>query len=75
MLNGLAGVFAFYNGGFEFKSGEVYPGDLNYGRMRAFCAMFGVFLVPMAYFTAIQLKMSKSASIVCALMVLLGSFN
>lgn len=48
LLVGLSGYIAGYNGSFEFKSGEVYPPEIDFWTMRAFNAMFGVFLVPMA---------------------------
>ncbi|KAJ3225723.1 Protein O-mannosyltransferase 2 [Clydaea vesicula] len=73
MLLGLSGVFAGYNGSFPFESGAVYPPELNYTVMRIFSASYGAMMVPMAYFTAIQLKMSHSAATLAAVMVLLDS--
>lgn len=40
--------------------------------MRIFNAFFGAMMVPIAYLTAVQLKMSLKASILAATMVLLG---
>lgn len=70
MLLGFSGLLAGYNGGFEFESGTKYPASLNYTTMRVFCAVFGALMVPIAYFTAIQLKFSRLASVFMATMVL-----
>ncbi|CAZ80470.1 unnamed protein product [Tuber melanosporum] len=70
MLVGLSGWMAGYNGSFEFKSGEVYPEGLNYTFMRVFNATFGALCVPLAYFTAKELKLSKPAVWLVTLMVL-----
>ncbi|KAJ1970068.1 Protein O-mannosyltransferase 2 [Dimargaris xerosporica] len=70
MLVALSGLIAGYRGGFEFKSGVAYPEDMRYGVMRAFNATFGVALVPLAYFTALQLRLSRNAAILAALFVL-----
>ncbi|ORX88490.1 glycosyltransferase family 39 protein [Basidiobolus meristosporus CBS 931.73] len=71
MLVALGGLISGYDGSFEFKSGEVYPGNLHYGVMRSFTALFGVVMVPLAYLTAIEFKFSKKAAFLSALMVLL----
>lgn len=70
MLVGLSGVLAGYNGSFEFKSGEKYPEDVNYTFMRAFNAFFGIVCVPMAYYTARELKFKRATVWLVALMVL-----
>ncbi|KAM0471184.1 hypothetical protein ACHAPX_009527 [Trichoderma viride] len=70
MLVGLSGVLAGYNGSFEFKSGEKYPEDVNYTFMRAFNAAFGIACIPMAYFTAKELKLARPAVWLVTLMVL-----
>jgi dolichyl-phosphate-mannose-protein mannosyltransferase len=70
MLVGLSGVLAGYNGSFEFKSGEKYPEDVNYTFMRAFNAAFGIACIPMAYFTAKELKLARPAVWFVTLMVL-----
>lgn len=72
MLVGLSGWMAGYNGSFEFKSGEVYPDELNYTFMRVFNATFGALCVPLAYFTAKELRLSKPAIWLVTLMVLCG---
>ncbi|CAG8600645.1 7387_t:CDS:2, partial [Racocetra persica] len=71
MIVGLAGYLAGYNGSFEFGSGEAYPEDVNYVFMRIFLASFGAWLVPLAYFTALELDFSQHAIILTTLMVLL----
>lgn len=70
MLVGLSGLLAGYNGSFEFKSGEVYPADLNYTFMRIFNAAFGAMCVPVAYFTAQELNFKRPAIWLVTLMVL-----
>ncbi|TGZ79630.1 glycosyltransferase family 39 protein [Ascodesmis nigricans] len=70
MLVGLSGYLAGYNGSFEFKSGEHYPPELNYTFMRVFNAAFGALCIPLAYFTAKQLKFTKPAVWLVTLMVL-----
>ena len=70
MLVGLSGIMAGYNGSFEFKSGEKYPEEVNYTFMRAFNALFGIVIIPMAYFTARELKLSRPAVWLVTLMVL-----
>ena len=70
MLVGLSGILAGYNGTFEFKSGEKYPEEINYTFMRAFNAMFGVFCVPLAYWTARELKFQRATVWLVTLMVL-----
>lgn len=70
MMLGFSGLLAGYNGTFPFESGAKYPPELNYGIMRMFCALMGAAMVPLAYFTGIQLRLSKLASIFLALLVL-----
>lgn len=70
LLVGFSGLLAGYNGSFEFKSGETYPDELDYTTMRAFNAMFGIFIVPMAYWTAKELNLSRPAVWLVSLMVL-----
>lgn len=67
---GLSGVLAGYNGTFEFKSGERYPPEINYTFMRAFNAFFGAICVPMAYWTAKELKFQRPTVWLVTLMVL-----
>ena len=74
MLVGLAGLLSGYNGGFEFKSGETYPDHVPYVAMRVMIATFGVAMVPLAWYTAVELGMSWKACHMVALMVLLGQF-
>ncbi|KAF9195111.1 Protein O-mannosyltransferase 2 [Haplosporangium sp. Z 11] len=69
MLVGLSGALAGYNGSFAFESGAKYP-EINYGFMRIFNAFFGAIMVPFAYFTAQELRMSRVACIFAAILVL-----
>ncbi|KAI9497779.1 Dolichyl-phosphate-mannose-protein mannosyltransferase-domain-containing protein [Zychaea mexicana] len=73
MLVGLSGWLAGYNGSFGFESGHKYPDNVNYTAMRIFNAFWGSLLVPLAYLTARQFKMSQRASILAATMVLLDT--
>ncbi|KAI6249298.1 Dolichyl-phosphate-mannose--protein mannosyltransferase 2 [Erysiphe necator] len=70
ILVGFSGFLAGYNGTYEFKSGEKYPAELNYTFMRAFNAFFGAVCVPLAYFTARELRFKQPAVWFVALMVL-----
>ncbi|KAI0819094.1 glycosyltransferase family 39 protein [Irpex lacteus] len=70
MLVGLVGLLSGYDGHFEFKSGETYPENVPYVAMRVMLAMFGVALVPLGWYTAVELGMSWRACHLVALMVL-----
>ncbi|KAL2179921.1 glycosyltransferase family 39 protein [Thermothelomyces heterothallicus CBS 202.75] len=70
LLVGLSGYLAGYNGSFEFKSGDTYPPEVNYVFMRQFNAFWGAICVPMAYWTAKELKFRRPAVWLVALMVL-----
>lgn len=74
MLIGFAGVLAGYDGSFDFESGKKYPDNVNYTVIRIFCASFGALMVPLAYFTAIELGLSKKAATLAGSMVLMGGF-
>ncbi|KAF9045749.1 glycosyltransferase family 39 protein [Hymenopellis radicata] len=71
MLVGLAGLLAGYDGSFEFKSGVQYPDTVPYVAMRVIMATFGVAMVPLGWYTAVELGMSQWACHLVALMVLL----
>lgn len=73
MLVGLAGLISGYRGQFEFKSGETYPADVNYIGMRVILAMFGVAMVPLAWFTSGGLNWNWRARHLLTLMVLLDN--
>ncbi|KAF6747705.1 glycosyltransferase family 39 protein [Ephemerocybe angulata] len=61
MLVGLAGLLSGYGGRFEFKSGEVYPDTVPYVAMQVMLATFGVLMVPLAWFTSVELGMAQWA--------------
>lgn len=71
MLVGLSGYIAGYNGSFGFESGAEYPEYLDFTKMRVFNAMFNVACVPLAYFTARNLRLSTPAVWLVTLMILL----
>jgi dolichyl-phosphate-mannose-protein mannosyltransferase len=75
MLVGLAGLLAGYDGNFEFKSGEAYPDNVPYVAMRVILATFGVAMVPLGWYTAVELGMSLWACHLTALMVLCGALK
>ncbi|CAL1705382.1 unnamed protein product [Somion occarium] len=70
MLVGLAGLLSGYDGSFDFKSGEAYPEHVPYTAMRVIMATFGVAMVPLGWYTAVELGMSWRACHLVALMVL-----
>jgi dolichyl-phosphate-mannose-protein mannosyltransferase len=72
MLVGLAGLLSGYDGSFEFKSGERYPDTVPYVAMRVMLALFGAAMVPLGWYTAVELGMSSRACHLVTLMVLLG---
>ncbi|QRV74898.1 dolichyl-phosphate-mannose-protein mannosyltransferase [Ceratobasidium sp. AG-Ba] len=70
MLVGFAGLLSGYNGGFEFKSGEKYPDTVPYVTMRVMLALFGVAMVPLAWFTAKELRFTNRACHLVTIMTL-----
>ena len=72
MLVALAGLLSGYNGHFDFTSGATYPDDVPYVAMRVMLATFGVALVPLAWYTTVELGMSWRACHLATIMVLLG---
>lgn len=73
ILVGLAGALSGYDGHYEFKSGETYPDDVPYVAMRVLLACFGVAMVPLGWYTAVELGMSWRACHMVAIMVLCGN--
>ncbi|KAF6747728.1 glycosyltransferase family 39 protein [Ephemerocybe angulata] len=61
MTVGLAGLLSGYGGRFEFKPGEVYPDTVPYVAMRVMLATFGVLMLPLAWFTSVELGMAQGA--------------
>ncbi|KAJ2795423.1 Protein O-mannosyltransferase 2 [Coemansia guatemalensis] len=70
MLVALAEVVAGHNGTFNFKSGSKYPDYVDYRLIRMQVAMYGVALVPLAYLTCLQLRMSRAMAALAACFVL-----
>ncbi|KAF7295574.1 Glycosyltransferase family 39 protein [Mycena indigotica] len=71
MIVGFVGLLAGYDGSYEFKSGEEYPENVPFVAMRMMLALFGVGMVPLAWYTGIELGLSEWACHLFALMVLL----
>ncbi|KAG9322531.1 hypothetical protein KVV02_003043 [Mortierella alpina] len=72
MLVALSGILAGYDGSYNFDPGKDYP-DINYRFMRLFNATFGVMVVPIAYWTARELRLSKTGATLTATMVMLDN--
>ncbi len=70
MLVALGGWLAGVDGSFEFPSAQPFPEGFNYVFMRMFVASFGALIVPFTYITAVQLRLGKYASYLCAAMAL-----
>ncbi|KAJ1963960.1 Protein O-mannosyltransferase 2 [Dipsacomyces acuminosporus] len=70
MLVALAEVVAGHNGSFTFKSGQTYPAYVNYTLMRIQVSLYGVALVPLAYLTCLQLRLSRPMAALAACFVL-----
>lgn len=73
MIVGFVGLLAGYDGHYDFKSGGVYPAEVPYVAMRVMMAMFGVLMVPLGWYTAVELGMTRRACHLVALMVLCGA--
>lgn len=73
ILVGLAGWLSGYDGNYDFPSGSVYPPEVPYIPMRIMLAMFGAAMVPLAWFTAVELHLSKKACHLVTLMTLCGT--
>ncbi|CAK5268589.1 unnamed protein product [Mycena citricolor] len=71
MIVGFVGLLSGYDGNFEFKSGAEYPDSVPFVAMRVMLATFGVAMVPLGWYTAVELGMSQWACHLVALMVLL----
>ena len=75
MLVGLACLLSGYDGGFEFKSEEACPESVPYVAMRVMLATFGVGMVSLVWYTALELGMSPWACHLSAMMILFGAFG
>jgi dolichyl-phosphate-mannose-protein mannosyltransferase len=61
MLVGVGGKIAGYDGRFDFE-GSNYPEGMKYWIMRAWLATFGVLIIPLAYWTSLELGLSHYSS-------------
>lgn len=71
MLVGLGGLIAGHDGTFDFSSGGSYAGKVNYVIWRMFVASFGTTIVPLAYLTALQLRLHHTTAVLVATSMLL----
>lgn len=58
MLVALSGWLANYSGYWDFPSGETYPEDLDFVKMRLFQATFSALCTPLAYYTGKAIGLS-----------------
>ncbi|KAI8607906.1 Dolichyl-phosphate-mannose-protein mannosyltransferase-domain-containing protein [Chytriomyces sp. MP71] len=70
MALALAARVSGLDASFAFEVGAAYPGEVDYVVLRGFCATVGAFVVPLAYFTARELRLSNATSLLLAWMVL-----
>ncbi|KAJ2908352.1 Protein O-mannosyltransferase 2, partial [Coemansia aciculifera] len=70
MLVALAQTMAGFNGSYDFKPHSKYPDHVNYTSMRVQVAMYGIALVPLAYLTCLQLRMSRPMAALAASFIL-----
>ncbi|KAJ2488644.1 Protein O-mannosyltransferase 2 [Coemansia sp. RSA 2050] len=70
MLVALAQTLAGFNGSYDLKSNRNYPDFMNYTLMRVQISMYGIALVPLAYLTCLQLRMSRPMATLAATFVL-----
>jgi dolichyl-phosphate-mannose-protein mannosyltransferase len=71
MLVGLAGRLSGYTGGYGFASGEVYPDNIPYVKMRMIIATFGSLCVPFSYILSKNLGFSDATSLMIGSLTLL----
>ena len=71
MLVGLAGRLSGYTGGYGFTSGEIYPENIPYVKIRMIIATFGALCVPFSYILSKNLGFSDPTSLMIGAMTLL----
>lgn len=71
MLIGLAGRLSGYTGGWGFGSGEVYPENIPYVKMRMIIATFGSLCVPFSYILSKNMGLSDPTSLMVGALTLL----
>lgn len=71
MLVGLAGRLSGYTGGYSFSSGEKYPENIPYVKMRMIVATFGSLCVPFSYILAKNLGFCDATSLMVGSLTLL----
>ncbi|KAJ2714033.1 Protein O-mannosyltransferase 2 [Coemansia spiralis] len=70
MLVGLGEFMSGHNGSFTYSLGSTYPAYVNYTFQRAFLAVFGALIVPLAYRTGLFLGFGRPAAAMAAAFVL-----
>lgn len=70
MLLGAVGYFTGYDGNHSFEKPGVPYGDAEYTGMRAFCAILGALVVPLAFGIVWELTRSVAASTLSSVLVL-----
>lgn len=71
LLVGLLGWLAGFDGAFKFDLGKPFPPGNHFTRMRIFNCVFGVLCTPVAYFTAVNLRLALPTAVLVALLVAL----
>lgn len=71
MLIALSEWLAGFDGNFSFDSNSKYPSSVNFKAMRQFNSFFGAMCVPLAFYTAKNMKLSMPTTYLVALMVCL----
>jgi dolichyl-phosphate-mannose-protein mannosyltransferase len=73
MLVGFGGYLSGSNGTFKYGSGSAFPDDMNYSFQRQWNAWFGIIMIPLAYGTARNFRLTKKASWLAGILVLLDN--
>ncbi|KAJ2503724.1 Protein O-mannosyltransferase 2 [Coemansia sp. RSA 1972] len=73
LLVALSEHMAGHNGTFDFPNGSKYPEWVNHTQMRIQLCVFGILMAPLAYVTCRRLCVSRGASILAALFVVLDN--
>jgi len=58
-----------YSKFFPFPGGAPYVEGLNYVALRKVCAFFGALIVPLAYLSAIELKISQKVAVLLGILI------
>ncbi|CCH59581.1 hypothetical protein TBLA_0B07650 [Henningerozyma blattae CBS 6284] len=68
MLIGLSEYLANFDGDFDFESNTDYPKHINFIFMRKFNCLFGAFVIPIMYYTLLELNFNYFITLLVSLM-------